>query len=174
MSHAQVQSLAQRWGSTAPLVRDLQACGRDVFRIPYAPTVVVLDAHGVVQLFEVGANPNLASELPDRLRLLAAGEDLAAGRLAQYRQAAIAVSEEAGRVVPQRPARRPCPRISAAITTRSGGARRTRSPAVPKQPGQSASADSLSATSFNWWERLREFRPGSRLKPSKSAHFERK
>lgn len=86
VSHAQVQSLAQRWGSSLPLLRDLQACGRDVFRIPLAPTLVVLDAHGVVQIFEVGANPNLASELPDRLRLLAAGEDLAASRLAQFRQ----------------------------------------------------------------------------------------
>jgi hypothetical protein len=86
VSHAQVQSLAQRWGSSAPLVRDLQACGRDVFRIPFAPTLVVLDAHGVVQIFEVGANPKLSSELPDRLRLLAAGEDLSATRLAQFRQ----------------------------------------------------------------------------------------
>lgn len=86
VSHAQVQALAQRWGSSLPLVRDLQACGRDMFRIPFAPTLVVLDAHGVVQIFEVGANPNLASELPDRLRLLAAGEDLAATRLAQFRQ----------------------------------------------------------------------------------------
>jgi len=86
VSHAQLRTLVQRWGSTAPLVRDLEAFGRDVFKIPYAPTVVVLDARGAVQLFEVGANPNLASELPDRLRLLAAGEDLAAGRLAQFRQ----------------------------------------------------------------------------------------
>lgn len=104
VSHAQVQSLAQRWGSTAPLVRDLEAFGRDVFRIPYAPTVVVLDARGAVQLFEVGANPNLASELPDRLRLLAAGEDLAAGRLAQFRQEQTLYQEklaESSRLAPQ-------------------------------------------------------------------------
>jgi hypothetical protein len=104
VSHAQVQTLAQRWGSTAPLVRDLEACGRDVFKIPYAPTVVVLDAHGVVQLFEVGANPNLASELPDRLRLLAAGEDLAAGRLAQFRQEQMLYQKklaESSRLAPQ-------------------------------------------------------------------------
>lgn len=104
VSHAQVQSLAQRWGSTTPLVRDLEAAGRDVFKIPFAPTVVVLDAHGVVQLFEVGANPNLASELPDRLRLLAAGEDLAAGRLAQFRQEQTLYRkklDESSRLVPQ-------------------------------------------------------------------------
>ena len=34
VSHAQVQSLARRWGSSVPLVRDLEAFGRDVFRIP--------------------------------------------------------------------------------------------------------------------------------------------
>ena len=104
VSHAQVQSLVQRWGSTTPLVRDLEAFGRDVFKIPYAPTVIVLDAHGVVQLFEVGANPNLASELPDRLRLLAAGEDLAAGRLAQFRQEQTLYQKklvESSRLVPQ-------------------------------------------------------------------------
>jgi len=104
VSHAQVQSLARRWGSTAPLVRDLEAFGRDVFKIPYAPTVVVLDRRGVVQLFEVGANPNLASELPDRLRLLAAGEDLAAGRLAQFRQEQTLYQkklDESSRLAPQ-------------------------------------------------------------------------
>jgi hypothetical protein len=104
VSHAQVQSLAHRWGSTAPLVRDLEAFGRDVFKIPYAPTVVVLDRRGVVQLFEVGANPNLASELPDRLRLLVAGEDLAAGRLAQFRQEQTLYQkklDESSRLAPQ-------------------------------------------------------------------------
>ena len=104
VSHAQVQSLVQRWGGTTPLVRDLEAFGRDVFKIPYAPTMIVLDAHGVVQLFEVGANPNLVSELPDRLRLLAAGEDLAAGRLAQFRQEQTLYQKklvESSRLVPQ-------------------------------------------------------------------------
>ena len=86
VSHAQVEALAQRWGGDVPLVRDLQAFGRDLFRIPFAPTLMVLDARGVIQIVEVGANPNLAAELPDRLRLLVAGEDLAAPLLTQYRQ----------------------------------------------------------------------------------------
>jgi len=86
VSHTQVQALARRWAGDIPVVRDLQAFGRDLFRVPFAPTLVVLDARGAIQVFEVGANPNLAAELPDRLRLLAAGEDLAAPLLTQYRQ----------------------------------------------------------------------------------------
>jgi hypothetical protein len=86
VSHSQVQTLAERWGGDVPVVRDLQAFGRDLFRIPFAPTLIVLDSRGVIQVFEVGANPNLAAELPDRLRLLVAGEDLAAPQLTQYRQ----------------------------------------------------------------------------------------
>ncbi len=86
VGHAQVQTLATRWAGDIPLVRDLQAFGRDLFRIPFAPTLVVLDARGVIQVFEIGANPNLAAELPDRLRLLVAGEDLAGPQLAQFRQ----------------------------------------------------------------------------------------
>lgn len=86
VSHTQVEALAQRWGGDVPLVRDLQAFGRDLFRIPFAPTLIVLDSRGVIQVCEVGANPNLAAELPDRLRLLVAGEDLAAPLLTQYRQ----------------------------------------------------------------------------------------
>jgi len=104
VSHAQVQALVRRWGSDVPLVRDLQAFGRDVFRVPFAPTLVVMNARGIVQIFEVGANPNLAAELPDRLRLLAAGEDLAAVQLAQFRQRQLLYQQnltERSRLVPQ-------------------------------------------------------------------------
>ena len=104
VSHAQVQALARRWGSDVPLVRDLQAFGRDLFRIPFAPTLVVLNARGVVQAFEVGANPNLATDLPARLRLLAAGEDLAAAQLTQYRQQQALYQQklaESSRLAPQ-------------------------------------------------------------------------
>jgi hypothetical protein len=115
VSHPQVQTLAQRWGGDVPVVRDLQAFGRDLFRIPFAPTLIVLDARGVIQVFEVGANPNLAAELPDRLRLLVAGEDLAAPQLTQYRQQQMLyekkLAESAGLApqdarVPQRPLRK--------------------------------------------------------------------
>lgn len=83
---AQVQSLAQRWGK-----RSLRWSA--TWRLSAATCSRSLVADGgragrrAVQLCSrSGANPNLASELPDRLRLLAAGEDLAAARLAQFRQ----------------------------------------------------------------------------------------
>ena len=104
VSHAQIQALMRRWGSDVPVVRDLQAFGRDVFQVPFAPTLVVLDARGIVQIFEVGANPNLAAELPARLRLLAAGEDLAAVQLSQFRQQQLLYQQnltESSRLVPQ-------------------------------------------------------------------------
>lgn len=104
VSHAQVRALTRRWGSDVPLVRDLQAFGRDVFQVPFAPTLVVMNARGIVQVFEVGANPNLAAELPNRLRLLTAGEDLASPQLAQFRQQQLLYQQdltESSRLVPQ-------------------------------------------------------------------------
>jgi hypothetical protein len=104
VSHAQVKALTRRWGSGVAVLRDLQAFGRDVFQVPYAPALVVLNARGIVQLFEVGANPNLATELPDKLRLLAAGEDLAAPQLALFRQQQLLYQQnlaESSQQVPQ-------------------------------------------------------------------------
>ena len=79
-----LQSLLESWQVNVPLLRDLAACGRDVFQIPFAPTLVVLDRAGLVQIFEVGANPRLAEELPVVLNRLLAGEDLAAEIRAGY------------------------------------------------------------------------------------------
>ncbi|MFV1967185.1 MAG: peroxiredoxin family protein, partial [Pirellulaceae bacterium] len=56
-SNDSLQKLMADWQVTVPLVRDLEAFGRDVFHIPWAPTMVVLDSRGMVQAFEVGANP---------------------------------------------------------------------------------------------------------------------
>ena len=75
------------WGVDITWVRDLEACGRDVFQIPWAPTLVVLDAAGDVQAFEVGFNPNLGTDLPKLLERLAAGDDVAAEIVAEYRNA---------------------------------------------------------------------------------------
>ena len=73
----EVQDLVDGWDVSVPVVRDLDAVGRDVFDIPGAPTLVVLDAKGTVQIFEVGANPDLAVQLPRILERLSGGADLA-------------------------------------------------------------------------------------------------
>ena len=83
---AQITSLMQPWQVQIPVVRDLEAYGRDVFHIPWAPTLVVLDGKNTLHIFEVGFNQNLATELPQVLKRLAAGDDLAAEILAKFRQ----------------------------------------------------------------------------------------
>jgi outer membrane lipoprotein-sorting protein len=89
-SDAQVSQLLSQWQVEVPVVRDLEACGRDVFRIPWAPTTVILGRDDTVHIFEAGANPNLATELPQVLERLIAGEDLATEILEQNRQTRLA------------------------------------------------------------------------------------
>ena len=87
VSDSQVADLMRLWQADLPTVRDVQACGRDLFHVPWAPTLVVLDGKNVVQIFEVGANPDLGAELPQVLDRLLAGENLAAEILDQFGQA---------------------------------------------------------------------------------------
>lgn len=82
----QLRALIDRWGVRLPVVRDGEAFGRDVFRIPWTPTVVVLDPRGTVQLFEVGANPDLEQNLPPVLRQLLDGANVADKVRAQIEQ----------------------------------------------------------------------------------------
>lgn len=70
-----LKQLQERWKIGYPVVRDLQAFGRDVFAVPFAPTTVVLDPRGAVQVFEVGANPGLARQLPGLLQEVLDGGD---------------------------------------------------------------------------------------------------
>ena len=82
----QIAELMKVWQVSVPVVRDLEAVGRDLFQIPWAPTMIVLDGSNVLHIFEVGANPNLVAELPQVLERLLAGENLAAEILAEFRQ----------------------------------------------------------------------------------------
>jgi hypothetical protein len=104
VSNTAVRTLCQRWQLDTPVVRDLEAFGRDVFRIPWAPTTVILDAEGTIQYYEVGSNPGQADSIAAVVMRLLQGEDVAAEILAAHRQAkaeyqaALAASELA---VPQ-------------------------------------------------------------------------
>ena len=80
-SHDDVKSLLQSWGIGLPVVRDLTAVGRDRFEIQATPTIVVLDAKGIVQLNETGIDPNLDQQLPGVLQLIADGKPIAADYL---------------------------------------------------------------------------------------------
>jgi thiol-disulfide isomerase/thioredoxin len=86
VSNEQIQQLSELWQVDVPVVRDVEAHGRDLFQIPWAPTMVILDKSNTVQIVEIGANPNLVAELPQVLERLLAGEDLAAQILTEFRQ----------------------------------------------------------------------------------------
>ncbi len=87
-SDAELRTLAKRWGLKMPVVRDLKTFGRDLFQIDLAPTLVVLDVKGRVQVFERGSSPNLADvvnvQLATILQRLSAGDDLAGPIVAKY------------------------------------------------------------------------------------------
>lgn len=77
VSTEQIQATLDSWGAQVPLLRDLDACGRDKLGVPWTPTMIVFDTAGAIQIFEVGANSNLSEELPTILDRLARGDDLA-------------------------------------------------------------------------------------------------
>jgi hypothetical protein len=74
------------WNVELPIVRDLDAFGDSSFRIQGHPTIVILDKRGLVQLFRVGGNPELAGEIVQAVERLKAGNDLAAESITQYTQ----------------------------------------------------------------------------------------
>jgi hypothetical protein len=77
MSHSEVVALTRQLQVTIPVVRDLDAVGRDVLQIDSAPTLVVLDPHHTVHLYEVGARPDMAAILSVVLHQLLAGQNVA-------------------------------------------------------------------------------------------------
>lgn len=85
-SSQQIKELSKDWGVELEVLRDLDACGRDVFAVPWAPTLVVLDRKGVVQVFEVGANPYLSEQLPVVLERVGRGDLVAEDILADFRR----------------------------------------------------------------------------------------
>ncbi len=100
-TNEQLQTLCDKWQVELPVVRDLEALGRDLFQVPWAPTVVVLDGDNVVQIYEVGANPNLVAELPQVLEQLLAGDDVAGAILEQFRQEQTAYEKALARGEPE-------------------------------------------------------------------------
>ncbi|MCO6455699.1 MAG: TlpA family protein disulfide reductase [Pirellulaceae bacterium] len=84
-SNQTLQKLLDQWQVELPLVRDLEAFGRDLFAIPAAPTLIVLDRQGQVQVFEVGTSEELAEQLPELVQRLLDGQDLANQLVAAHR-----------------------------------------------------------------------------------------
>jgi peroxiredoxin len=84
VSNSQLETTLASWNASIPLLRDLDACGRDLLGVPWTPTMIVLDAAGTMQIFEVGANADLAQELPTILDRLQKGDDLASEIIADH------------------------------------------------------------------------------------------
>lgn len=78
-----VRGLLADWKIETSVLRDAENFGGSSFHIQTAPTLVILDAAGQVQIFEPGVNPELAKQLPTVLKRLLKGDDLAAELVAQ-------------------------------------------------------------------------------------------
>jgi hypothetical protein len=78
LSTADVRQLVAQWGTSIPVLRDLEAAGRDALDISEAPTAVVLDATRSLHLFEVGANDQIDHAIQLVVGRLMAGENVAA------------------------------------------------------------------------------------------------
>ena len=79
-----LEALLTDWGVQVPVLRDIQAHGKSVFKIPVAPTTVVLDPQGHVQLFEIGMNSKFSDQLPGIVDRLLQGADLAQEIVGKY------------------------------------------------------------------------------------------
>lgn len=69
---------------TLPLARDPNMAARDTFAVESLPTMVILDANGVVQDYENVFDPDLAESLPPKLDKLLAGQSIFEETLRQY------------------------------------------------------------------------------------------
>jgi peroxiredoxin len=71
-------------GVEVPIVRDPDLQLREKFQVDGIPNMLILGTDGKVQDNEVGFNPNLAEDLPQRIEKLLAGESIYEETLARY------------------------------------------------------------------------------------------
>ncbi len=76
-------ALKQQWQIDSPVVLDDGEIGRDLLAIAEAPAVMVLDSKHRLQFLQQRGNPLLAELLPDMLKRLCEGENLAQAALEQ-------------------------------------------------------------------------------------------
>lgn len=69
---------------SVPIVRDTEQFARVSFGVQQIPTMFILGPDGTVQDYEVGYNPELARELPERLDKLLSGQSIFADAQARY------------------------------------------------------------------------------------------
>ncbi|MEZ6119211.1 MAG: hypothetical protein R3C28_21935 [Pirellulaceae bacterium] len=86
LDNAQLSELMQQWRIKMPVVRDLQGTGLRKFNVQAAPTVVVLDSQNRLQLFEVGANPQLSQSVQFVLKSVLQGNNLGAEVVRRFQE----------------------------------------------------------------------------------------
>ncbi len=76
MENKTLQETLTGSGAKFDLFRDLEANQVSVLGTTAVPSTFIIDARGVLQDFEFGDNPNLATALPEKLEKVLAGEDI--------------------------------------------------------------------------------------------------
>jgi len=71
-------------GLQVPIVRDPDLQLRERFQVDGIPNLLILGPDGKVEDNEIGFNPNLAEDLPQRIEKLLAGESIYSDTLARY------------------------------------------------------------------------------------------
>lgn len=74
---ATIEKLLGDWKVDVEWIRDSEAHGESTFKIDAVPALVVANADTAVQLFVVQGDPNLGQWLPDAMKRIASGEDMA-------------------------------------------------------------------------------------------------
>jgi len=82
----EVQQTLDKLGVSVPLLRDPNQHAGSLFYTVNIPSMILIDANGVVQDYEIGANPQLTTLLPKKLERLLAGEDIYQEPLREYQQ----------------------------------------------------------------------------------------
>lgn len=86
MPDSQLADLFAELNVQIPIVRDVDHYAATAFHIPGVPTLFVLDGKGIVQHYEVGASPRLATELPQTIDTLLAGGSTFEPQRQQYEE----------------------------------------------------------------------------------------
>lgn len=81
-----IEEALKQAGVTMPVLRDLDRCAGPVLKIGEMPCLLVIDAEGVVQHFQLGFPADLPRALGEKLARVLAGEDIYHEPLARYEE----------------------------------------------------------------------------------------
>ena len=84
VTNPEVEAAFKRAQISIPILRDADQQARTVFGVEKVPNVFILGPDGTVQDHEVGQNPELATDLPQRIDRLLAGQNITADSIQRY------------------------------------------------------------------------------------------